>query len=349
MIQSRVNQKMIAKRLSLSPATVSKSLRNHPDITPATRARVLEYAAQLGYQVELTPRGTRFGTIAPQTRFVGVLISDTLGPDARDYSGQGYLTGLSEAAARHGVSLIVHRFSGENDLILNPEHQPAAMRAGMLEGAVLVHRYDPAVVRQLAAQFPCITLTFYAPDARCDHIDSNHAGAMYKLVGQLKALGHENIGYIARPGRPTNMLARFGSFAQAIARHELALDTGNLINVLNPVNDFAQQAELAERRMKSAGVTAWVCSVDSVGYNLWKRLLDRGYRVPQDVCITGFDTDEQMFGLPQLTSVRVPFVSMGNQALTRLLERIDHPSAPAVQIHFDCEIVQGESTGPVRS
>lgn len=357
MLQTRVNQKLIAKRLKLSPATVSKSLRNHPDITPETRARVLQYAAKLGYEADLGVRGVRFaspngagvaaGAATPaSTRLVGVLIYDTLGPNVRDYSGQGYVTGLSDAAARSNVSLVVHRFTGDSERILDPEFQPSAMRQGMLEGLILVHRYDPAVVRRLAERLSVITLTFYVPDARCDHIDSNHMGAMDKLLARLVLLGHRRVGYIARPGRPANALARFGSFVTAAARRGLQVEMADAINVFEPVDDFDRQAELAERRTRDAGVTAWMCSVDSVGYHLWKRLADRGLSVPGDVSITGFDTDEQMFGLPPLTSVRIPFVSMGQCALLRLLDRIERPAQPPQQIHFDCEVVDGQSVGP---
>src|SRR6185369_5442534 len=60
MLRPIVNQKLIAKQLKLSPATVSKSFRNHPDIKPETRAKVLNQAARLGYHVDLNGRGVRY-------------------------------------------------------------------------------------------------------------------------------------------------------------------------------------------------------------------------------------------------------------------------------------------------
>src|SRR4051812_27840351 len=110
MLSPIVNQKLIAKQLKLSPATVSKSFRNHPDIKPETRDRVLQHAAKLGYHAEVNR--VRFTRSMADTRFFAILIHDNHGPEFRDIPGQGYVTGLSEAAARHDVSLIVHRFSG---------------------------------------------------------------------------------------------------------------------------------------------------------------------------------------------------------------------------------------------
>jgi len=91
-----------------------------------------------------------------------------------------------------------------------------------------------------------------------------------------------------------------------------------------------------------------MCSVDTVGYHLQARLKDRGIRVPEDISLTGYDADEPMFGLPALTSVRVPFVQMGTHALSRLIERIELPAMPLMQVLFDCEIVQGASTARAR-
>jgi LacI family transcriptional regulator len=347
MLRPIVNQKLIAKQLKLSPATVSKSFRNHPDIKPETRARVLDHAARLGYHLELNGRSTRFPQPMTESRFFAVLIHDNHGPGFRDFAGQGYVTGLSEAAARFDVSLIVHRFSGDSRQILDPAHQPPAMRRGALEGLILIHRYDGDVVRELAAQIPCLTLTFFVPGAPCDHIDSNHIGAMSKLVGHLHNLGHRRIGYVGHPNRPANSIARFGAFAQAMARYNLSLDLTDVVNVYGAMHDWDAQADLVQMR-SSRGVTAWVCSVDTVGYELQRRLKERGILVPEHVSVTGYDADEPMYGLPALTSVRVPFTQMGSYALSRLIERIEIPSMPLMQVLFDCEVVPGHSSGPVR-
>jgi DNA-binding LacI/PurR family transcriptional regulator len=221
------------------------------------------------------------------------------------------------------------------------------MRRGALEGLVLIHRYADDVVRELARQTACVTLTFFVPGAQCDHIDSNHIGAMSKIVEHLYRLGHRRIGFVGHPNRPTNSLARFGAFAQALARLDLPLDLANVINIYGPPVDWDAQADRVQKRL-SQGVTAWVCSVDTVGYELHMRLKERGVRVPADVSITGYDADEPMFGLPPLTSVRVPFVQMGAYALSRLIERINRPSLPLMQVLFDCEVVPGESTGAVK-
>ena len=64
--------------------------------------------------------------------------------------------------------------------------------------------------------------------------------------------------------------------------------------------------------------------------------------------MTGYDCDEPLYGLPRLTSVRVPFVEMGLTALSRLLERMEEPSLPLTQTMLDRELVVGQTTGAVK-
>ena len=348
MLATRVNQKMIARQLNLSPGTVSKSLRNHPDISAETRAKVMDHAAKIGYNPENQGWGVKFSVAPPTTRFVGVLIHDNHGVEFADYSGQGYVTGMSEAASSSDVSLIVHRFSGDSRQILDRAHQPPAMRQNALQGLILVHRYDAEVVAKLAEAVPCVTLTFYVQGARCDHIDSNYIGAMGQLIDRLHSLGHRRFGFVGHPNHPSNSFARFGAFAQVLAGKGLSLEMENIIDVYDAVGDWDRQADLVEASLKR-GVTAWISSVDTVGYHLWQRMLARGYRVPEDLSITGYDMDEPMLDLPQLTTMRVPFVGMGKYALSRLLHRIDEPTLPQTQTLLDCSLVEGKSIGPARN
>src|SRR3954468_809435 len=126
MLRKAVSQRLIAQKLNLSTATISKSLSNHPDINPATRAKVLEFATQIGYRVTKPARHQRVE--APrQHRFVGVLFHGGPVSTAATLSGAGFLTGLSESAKARNVSLVVHRHVGEGLEILDPRNQPAAM------------------------------------------------------------------------------------------------------------------------------------------------------------------------------------------------------------------------------
>jgi DNA-binding LacI/PurR family transcriptional regulator len=139
--------------------------------------------------------------------------------------------------------------------------------------------------------------------------------------------------------------ARYGSYARSLCRLGLEHKDNWLINVFDDC-DFDRQASRAIDAMRD-GVTAFVCANDLVGYELCRRLIDRGVRVPQDISVTGFDAMTPMHGCPALTTLRVPFAEMGATAMVQLLARIERASLPALQTLFDCQLVEGQTTGAV--
>ncbi|HUB24688.1 MAG TPA: LacI family DNA-binding transcriptional regulator [Tepidisphaeraceae bacterium] len=333
----RINQTEIARRLKLSTATVSKSLRNHPDINPTTRARVLDLAAQLDYQVRHDSRvDNRKNT---GIRFVGVMAYGGIPDTPADHAALRYMAGLSEAAESNRVSLVVHHVFGDSRKLLDEASQPAAMRQGILEGLILIHRFDAEVVRELSNRMPCVTLVHYVPGTRLDHVDADCLGAMTLAAGHLHSLGHRRIGFFGFQKQISHSLVRYAAYATTMLGmglpFEEAVESGGE-NLHGAIDRVAQRAR--------EGVTAWMCGSDYAGYLLCQELSARGLRVPQDVSVTGFDGSPPPMGMTPLTTLRVPFQEMASVALNRLVNRIRHPGAPGRQILLECQLVPGGST-----
>jgi LacI family transcriptional regulator len=288
---------------------------------------VLDLASKMGYRTSFGVRGRKKKDA--KARFLGVLFYDDGGVPEYDTAGQGFLTGLSAAAALRDASLIVHRFGPDSREILDPARQPAALRDGLIEGLVLVHRIDPEAVRSLATALPTVLLTHAVRDLRADLVDADHIGGVARLMDHLHQLGHRRIGFVGLRQETAYSQARFGSYCQSLARLGLELRHDRLISVFDD-SDFDRQAELAHAAIRDGGVTALVCVNDHVGYQLCRRLINRGVRVPEDVSLTGFDAMTPILNCPALTTLRVPF---------------ERAALPALQTLFDCQFVDGQTTG----
>ena len=96
-------------------------------------------------------------------------------------------------------------------------------------------------------------------------------------------------------------------------------------------------------------VTAWVCAADHQAYPLMQDLQAHGIRVPEDCSLTGFDGLDPATGQKRVTSMRVPHGHIGSSAVTRLVNRIQHPLAPRRKILVEAEYVAGESIAAPRS
>jgi LacI family transcriptional regulator len=352
-IETSINQKLLASELNLSPATVSKSLRNHPGINAQTRARVMAAAAAKGYRLQ--PRresvSDEFSPTASET--VAVLLSEDRRTVGRDVPALGFLTGLSEQASHANVSLAVHRFSGDSRQLLDPATQPAALRAGYVRGAVLVHQFDLDVVAYLAQRMPVVTLIRDTPGVVKDHVDANHASAMYAIVKHLADLGHKRIGFVGRSPALRYSAARFGSFIQAMTSLGLDVAPRAMIRAFRETiptevifDDSVVDAVM--HAIKDDGVTAFACASDGVGYRLAAALAERGVSVPHDVSLTGFDGVDPTPGIRQLTSVATPFEQIGRAGFQMLRERMRDASLPSRSVLIECRFVRGETTAPPR-
>jgi LacI family transcriptional regulator len=339
-----VNQSLIAKRLNLSSATVSRSLHNGSTVTPETRALVLSAAAELGYRPDNRAKSRRASV--RKDRFISILISDYYGDDIPI---RGFLRGLSEVAGSQGVSPMVHCFEGDTHQILDEAKQPAMMRSDQLDGAVLIHHFDPDVVRSLAEKMPCVTLMRHVPRARVEHVDVDHVTAIAQLMDKLYEAGHRRIGFCAREPWASYTRARFSSYVQSLVRLGLPVDANATINVADHIDGSDRQAAAVQTKTAGLGITAWVCANDSLAHRLLPELEKRGISVPRDLSLTGFDGDTPLPNYPRLTTVRVPFADVGAAALDRLLDRIDHPLLPARQTALQCEFLDGETIAPPRN
>lgn len=344
-----VNQQAIAKKLNVSIGTVSKALRDSPDISEATRAKIVKTAADLGYAVR-RKRATR-----PEHHFLGVMFrSYQPGSLGMPHT---FFTGMSEIASELNVSLVaqeVLRSQDEKD-VLDPSKQSPAMRNESLSGIVIVGEWSAKVMNELKQYGPCVSLPFTIPGVDIDQIGLDHVNSITELAVHLHGLGHRKIGFFGRCSALTWSTERFAGYANAISQLGLGYDDARVIDIeqemLLEVGHQQEWESLVTRvaGLVSEGVTAWICSSDWPGNQLHRGLVRHGLNVPTDVSITGFDnTEEETLGMPPLTSTHLPRVEMGRAAVKRMMYRMREPDAATRRILFPCPMVDHGTTAPCR-
>ncbi len=347
MVKNAVNQKSIAESLNLSVATVSKALSDSVEINAENREKVVNMATKMGYRY--TGGSRRKDGAEGKSHFVGVLIHSN--PD--QWQETAYFAGMSEKCAKLNVSLMLHYFStADCEQVLDPANQPPVMRDGQLSGLILVNRWPTYIVKELVAKMPCVSIVHRVPEVALDLVGIDNTDGISRLMDHLHGLGHRRIGFFGRCGEITWSRARFGAYTDSLCRLGLEFEPEcvcdiSLENVEDktPVLDAQVDDVVVQVRR---GVRAWMCANDLVGYLLCRGLMERGFRIPQDVSITGFDySQNDRLGCPKLTSMAVPFLKIGAEALRRLISRVHHPNRPQYQVRLQCKFVEGmTSAGP---
>lgn len=343
---TEVNQQVIADRLNISRTTVSRSFSNHPAINPETRARVLEMAAQLGYRYS-TPR-TRKGRPASKSTTIGVLIGIPRLSGTMAETFQEMLRGISERASASSDLTLDVRYHDPATVLIDPEtgRLPRGFRNSQWRGAILIHPFAEEAVVRLARKISAVSIIEDYADTRVDCIDTGQNDSIFAIVRHLHELGHRRIGFLSwRYNVETPwVFRRFGAYVEALYRLGLRFDPRHTINV-DPEDHMDPVA--ASRRVvawRADGVTAWVCSADHQAYQMITDLREAGISVPGDLSVTGYDGITPPAGLPQLTSIEVPYHDMGISAVMRLLSRIENPAAPRRHILVAGRLIEGDTT-----
>ena len=348
-----VDQRTIAKRLNLSTSTVCRSLKGDVAIHPETRAKVKAMATELGYRLRPARQEAAVGAgiggggdATPGLTHVGVLIVSSASPrSVHHVVWNRVLYGMSQAASSLRASLHIAYASDPDEVAMAGATRGIPMLAERaVGGLVLMGQFSAGAVGALASEFPCVRLVQHEPEGTVDCVNHDDFGAAMRLVQHLRAGGHERIGFATCDSirHRSYVQARYGGYIVALAEAGVRHDPADCVGIDGEVtHDVAADRIAAGVRR---GITAWVCVHDGMGYSVMRRLVDRGLRVPEDVALCGFDDFDRPTGLPKLTSMGMPFESMGMAALHRLLHRMQHPAADPVQTMFPARLVEGQST-----
>jgi LacI family transcriptional regulator len=232
----------------------------------------------------------------------------------------------------------------------HPENRPQAQRQtteSNRHGTILIYPFAESAVELVSRRDFTVSVLESYTRLGIDAIDTDDDEAISSLVGRLHGAGHSRIGFLSwhYPVGGHWVGRRFDGFARGLRARGLKLDRECVLNAgdTGVIMSASDVAEAAARRIRTSGVTAWVCAADHQAYPLIAHLTAQGIRVPQDCSVTGFDGLEPPPGLPRAASARVAHEHIGSSAITRMINRILYPSSPPRRILVGAHPVTGET------
>lgn len=338
----KANLTAISERLGISPSTVSRALRNHPSISPETRAKTIEAANEMGYSLKQSRRGRK--SIKKKTLNICALIqgqSPELEQSSLTYKILGGITDAIEAAG--GVCSV--NFINGKDLSTKENH-PRLLRDGNCDGIILTHRFQKKDVERLSKEFPCVSVNYNYKIRNLDSVNAEDTESFQKLAESLYAQGHRKIGYFdIEPDHP-RAGKRAASYFQAM--NALGLKT-NEQAMLSSSEYPGFEAKLKKAlAMTKKGVTAWMCGNDFAAARLTGSFQEKGLKVPREISLTGFGGVRLPESKIKLRTMEIPFYETGAEAVRLLLERIKFPAAPGKHVFLDCKFIKGNSISKIQ-
>ena len=304
----------VAKHAGVSRSTVSRVINNHPNVSPATRARVEAAIEKCSYR----PHAVARSLATNKTNILGMVVPESVTKLFTDPYFPLMLRGATEACNRRGYHLILSLFTASVDSSVM--HDRVA-RSGYLDGVIAANAsLDDKLIPSLFEEgIPFVNIGRH-PDDRVNYVDVDNIGGARMATEHLIRLGHTRIATISGPLDMTPGQDRLDGFREVMSTHRLPVPEGLVIE-----GDFTEAGgRAAMMQLLSEGPTAVFAASDSMAIGAIKAIRAAGLQVPEDIAVVGFDDIPSALTVdPELTTVRQPIERIGQLAVETLTNVIE--------------------------
>lgn len=338
-MNDRPRIKDIARRLGVSPATVSRALSDSGLVAEPTSRRIHEMAQQLNYRPNVSARNLR------TQRSMTVLLV------VRDVGNPFYLEilkGVEQSARAAGYSVLMG--NTEDDPARESEYF-GMLGDGHADGMILMTGKLPETGPEAAPiwpDLPVVVALEVIEGSGYPHVQIDNVGAARGAVEHLIGLGHRRIAHITGPIPEIMSTRRRQGYREAMAAANLDIPQG----YEQPGDFVLKSGREACRRLFDLPEppTAIFIANDEMAFGAINELRQIGLDVPGDVSVVGFDDlflGEAFY--PPLTTVSQPRLDIGRRAMSLLLDMLAGRDAPLVPVTMPTELLVRGTTAPFPS
>ena len=326
--------KDLAKELGVSISTVSRALKDHPDISQEMRQKIQKLASLKNY----TPNPLAMGLLKQETKMIGVII-----PDIVTHFYSSIISGIEEVAEEHGYYIII---SSSYESYRKEIESVNNLLRTRVEGLIVcisqeTDRYDH--FEQLIDNdiplvfFDRVVESLSVPSVIVDGVDASK-----KITKHLYNNGCRRIAYISGPEHLNISKHREEGYLMGLKECGLVFDKDLMIKS----NLNADDATLATRKLLSLkNIPDAIYGInDTVAFAVMKEIKRQNLSIPKDIAVVGFTDDFHATVVePTLTSITHPTVEIGGMAASLFFE-ILNTSQITKQVVLKTNLVARESS-----
>lgn len=334
----KVNSIDVARKVGLSRTTISYVLngRNDVSIPEATRSRVLNAAAKLGYR----PNGIARSLVQGKTSTIGVIV-----PALELSSTADVVNGIELACSRKHYRMLLAYSHNDPEIEVQ---QARLLLEHRVDGIICVvgYRSLSGTSRWLAEtsrdRVPCVIVDSSIPGAVVDYVVGDDRQGALAAVSHLLRLGHRRVAHLSAGKRGAPARERREGYLQALSAAGLPIDPKLVIGKsFEPVEAAECMGALLDLPKPPTAIFAADDLMAAAAIDVIQK---RGLRVPQDIAVVGFN-DITLAQYLRLTTVRLCAEERGRLAIDRLFQRMQSPELPREGIFVPTQLVVRESCG----
>ncbi len=327
----------IAKKVGVSVVTVSKALSGQKGVSEQMREKIIKLADELGYKqpsaaVRENTEGNGYN--------IGILIHEKHFSKYNSFYLQMYQLLSAKLSDMHNYSILeVITYNMEDELILSN-----MLRENKVSALILLGEFSRKYCEYLKKNIsiPLVYLDFNDENQGIQSVISDSFYGSYYLTNYLFEKGHKEIAFVGSLLETASITDRYLGYLKAMMEH--GIKPGKEWIVEDRDRDTGIIFEADKFRLPSKMPTAFVCNCDLTAGELIKKLEEKGYKVPDDISVVGYDN----FIFPgvcdvKITTYEVDMKQMVNRA-TSIIEKLLQGKAVDQHVHIVTgHIVEKES------
>ena len=338
-MKPKLTLKQIAKELDVSISTVSKSLRDSPEIGEDTKQKIKAFAKLYNYK----PNNIALSLKNRKTKTIGIII-----PEIVHHFFTTVISGVEKVANEMGYNVLICLSDNSFDKeVLNME----MLANGSADGFILSLAKETMqkadyhhLVETISQGMPVVLFDRVIDEIQCDKVIIDDKIGATKAVQHLVNLGCRKIGLISTVDYVSVGKLRTEGYHEALSENNFQVDEDLILKI----DEMENSEEEIDRFLKDKEVDGIFAVNEHFAISAIKALVENGKKVPEDVSVIGF-TDGELSKkfIPSLTTVSQHGTRMGEEAARALIEKLERKQNEEESyrtIIVETELVKRKST-----
>ena len=310
-----ITLKQLAKELKVSISTVSKALRDSPEISVQTIEKVKYLANKYNYR----PNKIALSLKSNRTLTIGVIIPDILN---RFYSK--VLNGIHDSADQYGYDVIT---INTKESIIKEVDSLQIFSSGTVDGVIIamseetLNKNDYSHIKEFTMkETPIVMFDRVTDKINCDKVIIDDFDAIYNEVKSLKDLGRKKIGFISTINELNVGKYRANGFRKASFDFFGKFDENLILRISKNRDKHIEIEKFLKKNKPDAVISADIlCGVISI--NIARNL---NIEVPKELSVVGFgDKTISEYSSPKLTTIYQHGTEIGKRSVELLVDRMN--------------------------
>lgn len=333
-MKRKITLKQIARELDVSISTVSKSLKDSPEISEDTKLKIQAFARMYNYK----PNNIALSLKNRKTKTIGIII-----PEIVHHFFATVISGIEQVAGENGYNVIICLSDESFDKeVINME----MLANGSIDGFIMSLSKETQskadyhhITEAMNQGMPVVMFDRVTNDILCDKVIIDDKQAAYDAVQSLIEKGMKKIALISTVDYVSVGKLRTDGYVKALLDNEIPFREDLIIKV----EDMASCSQAIEHLINDNAIDAVFAVNELFAVIAIQTAHKKGLQVPEDFSVIAFtDGIISQYSTPTITTVSQDGIKMGRKAATMLIARLDkeEDNEHEEEEHYRTEVIE---------